>query len=101
MSSTTTTVLTTINEETEPKKVNKPDFIPLTVVRILLVCLAYVIYINTEVIQTYINILWGWLRHQWWFECVYFETFLVQVYSFPAMFPYRLIHTTGIGKKFK
>lgn len=109
MSTTTTTTTTTVlkkplpkqEKEVEKKEGNEPDFIPLTVIRILLVCLAYGVYSQSDTIQIHIDVLWEWLRHQWWFTCVYFETFLVQAYSFPAMFPYRVLHTTGLGKKFK
>jgi len=100
MSVTTTTIVKT-KEKTSFEKPNEPHVIPLTCIRILLVYLIYIAYVNADNFQTYIDVTWSWLRHQWWYKIVYFETFLVPFWAVPALFPYRLIHRTGIGEKYR
>jgi len=62
------------------------------ILRLLLLIAIYTAYVNSKHMQQVINSVWEFLRHQWWYQSVYNETILVQVWSYPAIFIYRLIH---------
>ncbi|XP_076818855.1 putative methylsterol monooxygenase DDB_G0270946 [Clavelina lepadiformis] len=79
----------------------KEEDFGLNLVRGFVICCLYFTYQNSDHIQHTIDVMWNWLRHQWWYETVYNETFLVQIYSGPAYMPYRLLHSLNIGKKYR
>lgn len=101
MTYTITNVKSKIEEKSSAKVNREPHVVPLTVIRILLLYVVYWSYVNADVIQGYIDVWWEWLRHQSWYQTVYFETCLVQVYSFPFIFPYRFMYATGIASKYR
>ena len=101
MSTTTTAVNKNKKERSSRENPNEPHIIPLTCIRILVLYIIYLAYVKADIIQSYIDVTWSWLRHQRWYEIVYFETFLVPFWAVPALFPYRLIHRTGIGETYR
>ncbi|XP_039274111.1 cholesterol 25-hydroxylase-like protein [Styela clava] len=73
----------------------------LLVARIIFALSCYFCYLKAETFQDWIDTCWGYLRDQWWFQTVYFETLLVVVYSFPPTFFFMIIDKISYFDKFR
>uniref|UniRef100_F6Q7R7 Methylsterol monooxygenase 2-2 n=2 Tax=Ciona intestinalis TaxID=7719 RepID=F6Q7R7_CIOIN len=83
------------------KSSNRDQENVLYVLRAGVIILVGVLYWNAAIRQTYIDILWFWLKTKYWYQTVYNETIAVQLYSFVAMVPFRVMNYFKIGTKYK
>nr|CAB3230319.1 cholesterol 25-hydroxylase-like [Phallusia mammillata] len=73
----------------------------VTLLRIITILLIYIAYCNADAIQYVIDLTWEWLRHQFWYQTVYNETFSVQVWTYLPLFAHRLMHNYKLAEKYK
>ena len=70
-------------------------------VRFLYIVITVMIFIHRELLQIWVNQLWGYLLTSWIFNCVYFETWWTVIsYIVAFLFPW-LMNQFGCFKKYR